>query len=136
MRTFNIPDNTALFGGFKADECKCSERNPQLHKTFLSGANTYWHTVTLGNDVTQTGFRAIIDRFEIIDGNAQGPDGELTILAPLTYAHSSGAGIYSAFGSSLIISNCVVKGNRSGYSSIRNGYTTQSFIGAGVYSDN
>ncbi len=136
LRTFNIPDNTALFGGFKGDECKCSERNPEKHKTILSGANTYWHVVTLGNDITQTGVRVVIDGFEIIDGNAQGPDGESTLVTGLTYAHSSGAGVYSAFGSSLILSNCVIKGNRNGYSSPLTSYPTQSFIGAGVYSNN
>jgi len=110
MNTFNIPHNTTLVGGFRVN-CGCAERNAKKYKSILSGANVSWHVVILGNDVAQTGVSAVIDGFVITQGNAQGPIFNNTIVAPFQYAHSYGAGIYSIFGSNLVLRNSILQMN-------------------------
>jgi hypothetical protein len=109
------------------------------HESILGGANFFWHVVTLGNDITRQGVKAIIDGFTIQDGNAQGPDSNSTLFGPLTYAHSSGGGLYIAFNSILSLANCMIKNNKSTSSFVNGTGPTAVLpnnIGGGIYSNN
>lgn len=124
LTTFNLP-NVTIYGGFRGGETKLCQRNPHCNKTVLSGANTFWHVVILGNDVAQTGVNATLDGLIIREGFAQGPDDPATtITSSLLYAHGNGGGIYSVFGSTLNLKRCLVESNRA------------KSIGGGIYSNN
>jgi predicted outer membrane repeat protein len=111
LATFNLPDETAILGGFKGTEVCLNQRDPQEFRTVLSGAGTSWHVVTLGNDIAQTGVRAKLDGLIITEGNAQGPDGAPTFEAPFTFGHSFGAGVYVAFNSSIFVEDVLFVNN-------------------------
>lgn len=123
LRTFDLPNGVEIFGGFRGKEIEREERNPLAFKTILSGNNTSWHVVTLGNDVNQTGVRAKLDGLTITEGNAQGPVPPVFIfLAPFTYAHSDGGGIYSIFGSNITVNNVLFNDNIAGIGNGFGGY--------------
>lgn len=127
LNTFNIPTNTKLYGGFKGNEKKLCQRNPSKYVTILSGANTFWHVVTIGNDIQQTGVNAYLSGFTITAGNAAGPNGNSTIVAPFQYTHSNGGGIYAIFGSFVVVDNCVITKNNA---------STGNSVGAGIFAIN
>ena len=84
--TFNIPQNTAIYGGFKGTESSLSQRNPQQNLTVLSGdlngddvnspgnysnkSDNAWHVLTADNGVASV----VVDGFTVQDGYAGGPD--------------------------------------------------------------
>lgn len=127
LRTFNIPDSTSLFGGFRGCERKLRHRCVEEYETILSGANTFWHTVVVGNDLPNTvGVIAALDGITLIDGNANGPsDNPLgTLFAPLGYAHNNGGALYIINDSSVAVRNCLFRNNRA------------DNIGGAVYTNN
>jgi predicted outer membrane repeat protein len=132
MFTFNIPNNTILYGGFSGKKSQKCERNPLVNRTILSGANSSWHVIILGNDVNKTGVTAKFDGLTITQGIAQGPISNNTIVAPFIYAHSYGGGIYSIFGSSLYLENCLLENNIA--SGILNG--SSDGVGGAIWSIN
>ncbi len=114
MKTFNIPDGVSIYGGFKGDECRRDESNPRCNHTVLGGANTFWHVVTFGNDVAQTGVKASLNGLVIGQGNAKGPNSAPdTITTPFGYTHSNGGGLYVTYGSRAILTNCLVEENQA-----------------------
>jgi hypothetical protein len=127
LRTFNLPNNVALFGGFKGTETSLKQRNPKKFKTILSGNNVSWHVVTLGNDIAQTGVTALLDGLTVEDGDAAGPTGANTVFAPFTYGHSYGAGVYVAFGSNIEVRNVIF---------FRNAASGTGGEGGGLFSNN
>jgi len=124
MNTFNVPDNTSIYGGFRGYETKQCQRNWKKYPAVCSGCCVSWHTFVMGNDVTQVGVRAILDGLTIIDGNAAGPSDGTTLEGPFIYQHSDGGGIYAVFDSSYNLNNCLVDGNRA------------ANTGGGVFSSN
>lgn len=114
LRTFNLPDQVSIYGGFAGIEKELNERNPLSFPTTLSGAASggdVWHVVTLGNDINQTGVTAKLDGLVITNGNASGPAGQNILFAPFLYDHSLGGGIYSIFGSNLEVINVSFSNN-------------------------
>jgi len=127
LYTFNIPDSTSLFGGFRGCERKLKHRCVEEFETILSGANTFWHTVIVGNDLPGgVGVIAALDGITLIDGNATGPSDNPfgTIFAPLGYAHSNGGALYIINDSAVAVRNCLIRNNRS------------DSIGGAVYTNN
>ena len=114
LATFNLPPDTSIYGGFRGDEKKRKRcRNVEKHPTKLSGANYYWHVVTIGNDVTGAGIRAFIEGVTFMDGNAMGPSNGSTIDVPSVYQHSNGGGLYAISDSSISVHKCTFHANRA-----------------------
>ncbi|MDB5318676.1 MAG: exported protein of unknown function [Phycisphaerales bacterium] len=141
LKTFNLPDNVALYGGFAYGAKFLSQQNPAAHPTILSGdlagndanagnpaagdaskSDNAWHVVTAGNDVTQKGVTASLDGLRIIDGYAAGPNIGGT-LSPFVQGHADGGGVFSAFGSNLSINDSLFQ------------YNFAASDGGGVFSD-
>jgi polymorphic membrane protein len=108
LKTFNLPDQIAIYGGFAGTEHSVSQRRPDIYHTVLSGltpTGQSWHVVIAGNDVAQTGVTTTLDGLTISDGNAQGPFGSNTLFAPFAYDHDYGGGLYIAFDSVINVNN-------------------------------
>ncbi|CAK7994684.1 Hypothetical protein POVR1_LOCUS208 [uncultured virus] len=130
LRTFDLPDNVSIFGGFKGCEKNLCERDFKKHRTILSGGNVYWHVITAGNDITRTGITATLDGIVIKLGCAQGPNAGSTLFPTFAYAHNYGGGIYSVFGSNLTLRHCGIFNNKA--LSTPDGAMTG--IGGGIFS--
>lgn len=102
MKTFNIPDNVQIYGGFTGKETSILQRDPVHNATILSGGGVDWHVVTMGDDITQTGVNATLDGLTISGGNATGPD---LPFGSYQYNHSFGGGAYIAFDSNVVIND-------------------------------
>jgi hypothetical protein len=113
LKTFDLPDRVAIYGGFSGEEQSRSHRSSESHRTVLSGGGVSWHVVTAGNDVAHTGIRATLDGLTIRDGNAQGPAADF-LFAPFTYGHNLGGGLYAAFDSVISVNNVDVHDNAAG----------------------
>jgi len=114
LKTFDLPDHVAIYGGFSGDERSRSHRSSNAHRTVLSGGGASWHVVTAGNDVAHAGIRATLDGVTIRDGNAQGPAGGDLLFAPFSYGHNLGGGLYMAFDSVVEVANVHFKDNAAG----------------------
>lgn len=138
MKTFNLPDNVSLYGGFVGNETSRSQAKPKLNPTILSGdlmgndinntsdpgylaskADNAWHVLTAGNDVTQTGVTALLQGITITNGFAAGPE---PVAPPIgtefpTYAYSweEGGGLYARFTSQITLNNDTLTNNAAGY---------------------
>jgi predicted outer membrane repeat protein len=131
LKTFNLPDNVALYGGFEYG-MPLSQRDPEDHPTILSGdldgndindpanpgyaagkADNAWHVVTAGNDVTQQGVTATLDGLQIVDGYANGPDVGGT-LSPFVLGHSDGGGVSIAWGGHVTLNNDLFRYDHAG----------------------
>lgn len=142
LKTFDVPTDTALYGGFKAGMTSLSQANPTLYPTILTGdllgndvnntadpsylaskADNAWHVVTLGNDVSQTGVNVSLNGLNIIDGYANGPAGTPT-FSPFVYNHNFGGGIYASFDSTVLVKNNVLQ------------YNYASSDGGGIFTNN
>jgi predicted outer membrane repeat protein len=131
LKTFNLPNNVSLYGGFLPGMNSLAQRNPAAYPTILSGdlagndgstppgtattppankTDNAWHVVTAGNDIAQTGVTALLDGLQIVDGYADGPNNGGT-LSPFVWGHSDGGGVYSAWGSSVTLNNDVFLNN-------------------------
>ena len=110
LKTFDLPDRVAIYGGFAGEEKSRSHRSFRSHRTVLSGGGVSWHVVTAGNDVAHTGVRATLNGLTIRDGNAQGPGGDL-LFAPFSYGHNLGGGLYVAFDSAIEVANVTFEDN-------------------------
>ena len=105
LKTFDLPDQVTIYGGFRGNETSLNNRKPAIYQTILSGGGASWHVVTAGNDIAQSGVRATLDGVTIREGNAQGPAGSNTLFAPFAYDHDYGAGLYVAFDSVINVNN-------------------------------
>lgn len=110
LKTFNLPSNVAIYGGFSGNENARQQRNPDKNVTVLSGGGTSWHVVTAGDDVAQTGVVATLDGLTITGGHAFGPTNDL-LFHPYVYNHDNGGGIIIAFDSVVDIGNVTFSGN-------------------------
>lgn len=129
LKTFDIPNNVTIYGGFRSGMSSLSQANINLYPTILSGdllgndvsntaspnyaasrADNVWHVVTIGNDVSQTGANVSLNGLTIQRGNAVGPTGTAT-FAPFVYSHDLGGGVYAAWESNVILNNDVFKDN-------------------------
>jgi len=113
LKTFDLPDQVAIYGGFSDDEKSGFSRFSHSHSTVLSGGGVSWHVVTAGNDVAHTGVRATLDGLTIRDGNAQGPGGDLH-FAPFTFGHNLGGGLYVTFDSAIEVNDVDFDHNTAG----------------------
>jgi Chlamydia polymorphic membrane protein (Chlamydia_PMP). len=107
LKTFNLPDQIAIYGGFAGTEHSVGQRRPDIYHTVLSGLTATgqsWHVVIAGNDVAQTGVTTTLDGLTISDGNAQGPAPDI-FLSPFTYSHNIGGGLLAVFGSQTNLNN-------------------------------
>lgn len=136
LSTFNLPNNVFIYGGFKGCERKFCDRDPKVNKTILSGGERYWHVVTLGNDIAQSGVTALLDGLTISNGSAQGPLSNNTIVAQFGFAHIYGGGIYSTYGSNLIINEVELFANKALYSFPPSSIIPDQGIGGGIFSIN
>ncbi len=119
-KSFNLPGNVAIYGGFVGTETYLLQRNWKDYKTILSGdlsGNDGSGFVNYGENsyhvVTNAKNAAVLDGFTITGGNANGSSD----------FDKNGAGIYSYFRQNGQISNCVITGNMA------------SLHGGGIFSD-
>lgn len=129
LKTFDMPDGVALYGGFAYGMNSLDQRDPVRYPTTLSGdlagndvndptapgyaaskADNAWHVVTAGDDVTKQGARATLDGLTIVGGYANGPNNGGT-LSPFIWGHADGGGVYSTFGSAVTLNNDRFLGN-------------------------
>ena len=85
LKTFNLPDQVTIYGGFRATSVRLDNRRPAHLSNDVERLTptASWHVVTAGNDIAQSGVRATLDGVTIREGNAQGPAGSNTLFAPL-----------------------------------------------------
>ncbi|CEG56968.1 autotransporter outer membrane beta-barrel domain-containing protein [Legionella fallonii] len=134
LATFNLPSNTAIYGGFTGTENNRDQRNGQLHPTILCGDmassclapyvpsgnnNQVWHVLMAGSDVPPgAGVKNVtLDSLIIRGGYANGPDsgvlGLHNVLESLSYEHAAGGGLLARYGSTLALSQTVFEQNTS-----------------------
>lgn len=137
LRTFNIPNNTTLIGGFNGTETHRKDCNAKENITVLSGLNKYWHVVTVGNDVNPN-FKATCSLYNLIiqGGNAKGKSGSPILSGPFTYDHSNGGGLYITHGSSVKLVNVCIKNNNAGITDPTNPFITTGGLGGGIFCSN
>jgi len=104
LKTFDLPNCVAIYGGFSGNEKSLSQRSPAKNETILDGGNSSWHVVTAGNDIARTGVRAILDGLSITRGNATGPTNDLLFNA-YNFNHDNGGGMTILFDSVIDIQN-------------------------------
>jgi predicted outer membrane repeat protein len=121
LRTFNLPSNVTLYGGFAGNEKRLQGRNPQRRLTILSGdfnsddSNTPDMAQTNKNDnawhvLTADGVSGVtLDGLTITGGYAKGPDsgtlGEQFTLTTLRYAHDAGGGLLAQNNAKVTLNN-------------------------------
>jgi predicted outer membrane repeat protein len=110
MKTFDLPSNVAIYGGFSGDESSRLRRAPDTNQTILSGGETSWHVVIASNDIAQTGVVATLDGLTITGGNANGPTNDL-LFHPYNFNHDNGGGITITFESVVDIRNVTFHDN-------------------------
>lgn len=130
MKTFNLPDNVEIYGGFKAGAKHMAEQNPDHYLTILSGdllgndindplaagyaaskADNAWHVVTAANDVSLTGVTARLDGMSIVNGYANGPEGSPFFTPVIANNYDFGGGMYVNFDSHIVLSEMTFKHN-------------------------
>jgi len=103
--TFELPDNTSVYGGFKPGGCDFSQRNPKRYKTILTGlidddaipdVDTI---VTMGNDTLLDGFTVAHAAF--LGHNIYGDGVDFTI-ENCTIKESYQYGIYARNGNATV----------------------------------
>jgi predicted outer membrane repeat protein len=112
LRTFNLPDQVTILGGFQGNETRPDKRDPIKYPAVLDGGGSAYHIITAGNDVAQTGITATLDGLTITGGNATGAAGSKPIEA-FRYQHNYGAGLYIAFGSNITVQNVRFTNNKT-----------------------
>jgi hypothetical protein len=133
LRTFNIPNNTTLVGGFKGNE-ECRKESSCENITILSGLNIYWHVVTVGNDIhPDMEVNVSLNNLVIEGGNAQGPKFNSVTSVPFNYDHSSGGGMYIVHESRVKLTNITIRNNSCGYPSDSGKYAG---FGGGIFCSN
>jgi predicted outer membrane repeat protein len=110
MKTFDLPNCVAIYGGFSGNEKSISQRSPAQNETVLSGGETSWHVVMAGNDVLGTGVQATLDGLSITGGKANGPSHDLLFHA-YVFNHDNGGGMTIAFDSIIDIRNVTFHDN-------------------------
>ncbi|HHT0591969.1 TPA: hypothetical protein ACTXXA_000522 [Legionella anisa] len=134
LRTFNLPSNTAIYGGFSGTETHREQRKGQLQPTILCGDMTstcltpyvvnsnndrVWHVLMAGSDVFPgTGVKNItLDSLIVRGGYAVGPDsgvlGVDNVLESLDYEHAAGGGLLARYGSTIELSHMIFEQNIS-----------------------
>ena len=130
MKTFNLPDNVEIYGGFKAGANNIAEQNPDHYLTILSGdllgndindplaagyaaskADNAWHVVTAANDVSLTGVTARLDGLSIVNGYANGPEGSPFFTPVIANNYDYGGGMYVNFDSHIVLNDVAFKHN-------------------------
>lgn len=134
LRTFNLPENTAIYGGFSGTETNREQRNGLLYPTVLCGdmnstcltpyipggsAGRVWHVLMAGSDVPPgagvTGVK--LDTLIVRGGYADGPDsgvlGTNNALESLAYEHAAGGGLLARYGSTIELSSMSFDQNTS-----------------------
>jgi hypothetical protein len=106
--TFAMIAGVNIYGGFNGTETDRSERNWVTHETVLSGnignssdSDNSYHVVTCNISSSST---AVLDGFQIVEGNADGG----------TFPQWIGAGLYLSSGEPFI-QNCLFKNNKASY---------------------
>lgn len=122
LKTFSLPGNTSIYGGFSGIETSREQRNGQLYPTILCGdmnsncltpyvpgnsAGRVWHVLMAGSDVSPgSGAENVtLDSLIVRGGYADGPDsGTLGLnnkLETLEYEHAAGGGLLARYGSTI-----------------------------------
>jgi len=97
--TFGLKIGVGIYGGFPTGGCAWGDRDPNVHKTILSGdigmpyvnTDNSYHVVT----GSYTNLTAVLDGFTITAGNANG----------ISYSDYHGGGMYNYYGSPTV-KNC------------------------------
>ncbi|MFV0821798.1 hypothetical protein [Legionella micdadei] len=132
LKTFNLPSDTAIYGGFVGNETRREERNGLLHPTILCGDmestclppyspsnDRVWHVLMAGNDILPgTGVKNVkLDSLIVRGGYANGPDngvlGTHNVLQSLFYDHAAGGGLLARYGSTIALSRMLFDQNGS-----------------------
>jgi hypothetical protein len=139
LKTFDLPSNVSIYGGFVGNETNINARNRDANPTILSGdlagndindpnhtqtnkSDNVWHILNAGNDISQTGVTGVVlDSIIVTDGYAGGPDqgtlGPNNVLLSIDYAHAAGGGLLARFGSKVTLNNVRMEYNASDGSS-------------------
>ncbi len=143
MKTFNLPSDVAIYGGFKAGAHSLGERDPGKFITIFNGdlagndianqndpnyaaskADNAWHVITAGNDLSHTGVTALMDGITVMNGYAAGPEGSPFFTPVLANNYYAGGGMYVNFDSHITLNNMTFTKN----------YATSD--GGGIFANN
>ena len=137
-KTFSIPDQVSVYGGFNGNETHLEERHPDTNRTILSGdlgtidddSDNAYHVVYFDHVDEGT----LLDGFDITAGKADGSNSEgggiyndgsgFATSSPLVQncriinnIASDGGGVYSEaenYKNRLKLINCLISGNNAG----------------------
>ncbi|MDQ2993959.1 MAG: hypothetical protein M3R00_03305 [Pseudomonadota bacterium] len=106
LKTFKLPNNVNLYGGFVGSETALNQRDPDKNPTLFSGdlagndvnipstahdnkSDNAWHVLTADGVTGVT-----LDGLSVIEGNSAGPDsgtlGARFVIVPLDYTQHRG----------------------------------------------
>ncbi len=131
LKTFKLPSDVTIYGGFAGSESRLDRRDCDAHMTILSGdllgnddnvgdpnnllnlkSDNAWHVLTADGS---TG--VVLDGLTVRDGYAGGPDDGVIDaefdLVSIAYAHSSGGGLLARSGASVTLRNMRFEYNAS-----------------------
>lgn len=112
LRSFQMKNGCAIFGGFAGYELSCEQRDPVKNKTILDGQSKVYHVImnhipaNLGgndNNSLKLGSSAMLDGVIVKDGGFN--------RTGFPNAHEHGGGMFNGFGAAPYIANCVFENN-------------------------
>lgn len=133
LKTFNLPDQVALFGGFQSGMTSLAQRDSAAYETILDGdllgndindksdagyaaskADNSWHVLIASNDVAGKGVEAIIDGLKVVNGYAAGPaTPPLTNNEGLRSPHDYGGGMLINWNSEITVNDVTFEHNHA-----------------------
>ncbi len=123
-KSFVIPDDISVYGGFAGNETARSQRNPAENPTTLTG---YISKLLRNKSVVTMGNNTLLDGFVVQIGKERGIycEGVSSSISNCTIQNNKRYGIY-AENSDIVVSWCVIKNN--GYDGVYNSYSNSSII--------
>ncbi len=130
LRTFLLPSNVSIYGGFIGNETSLSQRNPANNSTILSGDlngndindanNIQTKTDNAWHVLTAIGSRGVLlDGLRVTNGYAGGPDSGTITLPPkfvlnsVNYTYAAGGGMLLRNGAQVTLNNILFNFNAS-----------------------
>lgn len=109
--TFFVKANIHLIGGYPADAREGDQPDPAANPTILSGEDTYYHVMVVGNPDSEL-FDTEISGFTMTKGKAMSGAESIMINGAKAY-RSYGAGLLVA-GSKVTFTDCIITENTTG----------------------
>ncbi len=104
--SFDLPDGTAVYGGFPVKGCGFDDRNPKKYKSVLSGLVENG----IAYSVVNMGYEAVLEGVTVTDGYDYDVYGNYFSLKNCIIENSIGYGVYSEYGD-VTIKSCTIRNN-------------------------